>query len=139
MIVNLNLFYSLSYLIFLLWFQFLIISFEKNLLSLIFMSHFFSWSIQHSTSTEIVVQTTQKNQEEKNCLFTVVKGIPHLCPLFLPLLALFFSPKETSSTKSNSIDQGFTPITPTQFSFPVLQAHTLLPSLQLLKDEQSNT
>lgn len=137
-IVNLNLFYSPSNLIFLLWFQFLIISFgKKYLLSLICMSHFFSRSIHHPTSTEIVVQTTQKNQEEKDCLFTVVQGIPHSCPLFPPLLPVFLSPETTSSTKSNSIDQGFTQIPPTQFSVPVFQAHALFPSPQLLKDGQS--
>lgn len=82
---NLNPLYSPSNLIFLLWFQFLMISSFLIYPHLYVCSLFFPGSIHHLTSSEMVVKTMQRSQGARKCLFTAVKR-----KLFSS--SLFFSP-----------------------------------------------
>lgn len=89
-----NLLSSPSNLIFLLWFQLLMIFFLFIHYHSFVSSTFFPGAIHHSASSEIVVKTMQTSRESRKCLFTVVKRkILLWYPLALPLLLLFSLPK----------------------------------------------
>lgn len=91
MIVNLNLFYSPHN---------LILSFMVSIPDYFFREkkiycHSFVCLISFPEAfitiqpVQTVVLTTQENQEGKNCLFTVVKGIPHPVPFACHFLLCF--------------------------------------------------